>query len=113
MQREDYIVTAKAKGVPPWRVLLRHALRNSMFTLITLVGLNLGALIGAVAIIEPIFSLPGIGAILIQSINNHDVPVVEGIVAGLRPGDRGAANLLADLLYAVLDPRIRYGRSTS
>ena len=80
MQREDYIVTARAKGVPPWRILLRHALPNSMFGLITLVGLNLGALVGAVAIIEPIFSLPGVGAILIQSINDHDVPVVEGIV---------------------------------
>ncbi|HWN60259.1 MAG TPA: ABC transporter permease, partial [Streptosporangiaceae bacterium] len=72
MQREDYIVTARAKGVPPWRVLLRHALPNSMFGLITLIGLNLGALIGAVAIIEPIFSLPGVGAILIQSITDHD-----------------------------------------
>src|SRR6266496_3402103 len=80
MQREDYIVTARAKGVRPWRVLLRHALPNSLFGLITLVGLNLGTLVGAVAIIEPIFSLPGVGAILIQSINNHDVPVVEGIV---------------------------------
>ena len=69
MQREDYIVTARAKGVPPWRILLRHAVPNSMFGLITLIGLNLGALVGAVAIIEPIFSLPGVGAILIQSID--------------------------------------------
>ena len=80
MQREDYIVTARAKGVRPWRILLRHALPNSMFGLITLVGLNLGTLIGATAIIEPIFSLPGAGDILVQSINDHDVPVVEGIV---------------------------------
>jgi peptide/nickel transport system permease protein len=110
MQREDYIVTARAKGVRPWRILLRHALPNSLFGLITLVGLNLGALVGAVAIIEPIFSLPGVGAILIQSINDHDVPVVEGIVV-VFAAVVVVANLLADILYAALDPRIRYGRA--
>jgi peptide/nickel transport system permease protein len=112
MQREDYIVTARAKGVPPWQVLLRHALPNSMFGLITLVGLNLGALVGAVAIIEPIFSLPGVGAILISSITNHDVPIVEGVVLVFAVVVV-LGNLLADLLYAVLDPRIRYERSAS
>lgn len=112
MQREDYIVTARAKGVPPWRILLRHALPNSLFGLITLVGLNLGTLVGAVAIIEPIFSLPGVGAILIQSINNHDVPVVEGIVVVFAVVVV-LAGLFADLLYAALDPRIRYERSAS
>jgi peptide/nickel transport system permease protein len=112
MQREDYIVTARAKGVPPWRILLRHALPNSMFGLITLIGLNLGALIGAVAIIEPIFSLPGVGAILIQSINNHDVPVVEGIVVVFAVVVV-VANLLCDVLYTALDPRIRYERPAS
>ncbi|MBV9382415.1 MAG: ABC transporter permease [Streptosporangiaceae bacterium] len=110
MQREDYIVTARAKGVPPWRILIRHALRNSLFGLITLVGLNFGTLIGAVAIIEPIFSLPGVGAILIESINNRDLPVVEGIVV-IFAVITVAANLLADLLYVALDPRIRYERA--
>jgi peptide/nickel transport system permease protein len=112
MQREDYIVTAKAKGVKPWRVLVVHATRNSMFTLITLVALNLGTLIGAVAIIEPIFSLPGIGAELINAININDLPLVEGIVVVFALVTV-AGNLIADLLYAVLDPRIRYGRSAS
>jgi peptide/nickel transport system permease protein len=112
MQREDYIVTARAKGVPPWRILVRHALRNSLFGLITLVALNLGALVGAVAIIEPIFSLPGVGAILIESINDHDVPVVEGIVLVFAVVVV-VANLLADLLYMALDPRIRYERATA
>ena len=112
MQREDYIVTARAKGVPPWRILLRHALPNSMFGLLTLIGLNLGALIGAVAIIEPIFSLPGVGAILVQSINNHDVPVVEGIVVVFAVVVV-VANLITDLLYTALDPRIRYARAAS
>jgi peptide/nickel transport system permease protein len=112
IQREDYIVTARAKGVRPWRILLRHALPNSMFGLITLVGLNLGTLIGATAIIEPIFSLPGAGDILVQSISDHDVPVVEGIVVVFAVVVV-VANLLADILYAVLDPRIRYGRVAS
>jgi len=112
MQREDYIVTARAKGVPPWRILLRHALPNSMFGLITLIGLNLGTLVGAVAIIEPIFSLPGVGAILIQSISDHDVPVVEGIVV-VFAAVVVVANLLTDVLYTALDPRIRYERSAS
>ena len=112
MQREDYIVTAKAKGVAPWRVLIVHATRNSMFTLITLVALNLGTLIGAVAIIEPIFSLPGIGAELINAIQINDLPLVEGIVLVF-----GVivvlVNLATDLLYGALDPRIRHGRSRS
>jgi peptide/nickel transport system permease protein len=112
MQREDYIVTARAKGLRPWRILLRHALPNSAFGLITLVALNLGTLIGATVIIEPIFSLPGVGDILVQSINDHDVPVVEGIVVVFAVVVV-VANLLADILYAALDPRIRYGRVAS
>jgi peptide/nickel transport system permease protein len=112
MQREDYIVTARAKGVRPWRILVRHALPNSLFGLITLIALNLGTLIGATAIIEPIFSLPGVGAILIQSISDHDVPVVEGVVVVFGTVVV-VANLLADVLYTALDPRIRYERSAS
>jgi peptide/nickel transport system permease protein len=112
MQREDYIVTARAKGVAPWRVLLRHATRNSLFGLITLIGLNLGTLVGALAIIEPLFNVPGIGDLLINAIQLHDVPVIEGIVLVFALMTV-LGNLLADLAYAVLDPRIRYGRSTS
>jgi peptide/nickel transport system permease protein len=112
MQREDYITTAKAKGVSPWRVLIKHALRNSMFTLITVVGLNLGTLVGAAAIIETLFSVPGIGYFLLNSISNHDVPTIEGIVLVFAL-ITVLGNLLADLAYAILDPRIRYGSTTS
>ena len=112
MQREDYIVTAKAKGVAPWRVLIRHALRNSMFTLITVIGLNLGGLVGAAAIIETIFQVQGIGNDLLTGISNHDVPLVEGITLVFALVTV-LGNLLADLAYAVLDPRIRYGSSNS
>jgi peptide/nickel transport system permease protein len=110
MQGEDYVVTAKAKGVGPWRVLMRHALPNSLIGLLTLVALNLGTLIGATVIIEQIFAVPGIGHSLLAAINNRDVPVVEAIVLVLAVVVV-VANLLADILYAVLDPRIRYGRS--
>jgi peptide/nickel transport system permease protein len=112
MQREDYIVTAKAKGVPPWRVLLRHALRNSTFNLITVIGLNLGGLVGAAAIIETIFQVQGIGNDLLTGISNHDAPLVQGITLVFALVTV-AGNLLADLAYAVLDPRIRYGSSNS
>jgi peptide/nickel transport system permease protein len=112
MQREDYIITARAKGIAPWRVLIRHALRNSMFNLITVVGLNLGGLVGAAAIIETVFQVQGIGNDLITGIGNHDVPLVEGITFVFALVTV-LGNLLADMAYAVLDPRIRYGSSTS
>ncbi len=108
LQGEDYVTTARAKGIGPGQVLLRHAFRNSSFGLITVVGLNLGTLIGGTVIVEQIFALPGIGQLMLQAINTRDFVVVQAcvlvfaIVAVL-------ANLLADLLYAVLDPRIRYG----
>ncbi|MBO0684741.1 MAG: ABC transporter permease [Candidatus Dormibacteraeota bacterium] len=107
--QEDYVVTARAKGVGPWQVLVRHALRNSLFGLLTIVGFNLGTLIGATVIIEQIFSLPGIGQAFIQAISNRDVPVIEAIVLVLATAVV-LANLLTDVLYAVLDPRIRYGQ---
>jgi peptide/nickel transport system permease protein len=112
MLAEDYIVTARAKGVRPSMIILRHALPNSLFGLLTLVGLNIGTLVGGTVIVEEIFSLPGMGQELLQSITNRDVIVVEGevIVFALLVV---AANLITDLLYAVLDPRIRYGRRTA
>jgi peptide/nickel transport system permease protein len=108
LQGEDYITTARAKGIGLWQVLLRHAFRNSSFGLITVVGLNLGTLLGGTVIVEQIFALPGMGQLMLQAINTRDATVVQGcvvvfaVVAVL-------ANLVADLLYAVLDPRIRYG----
>ncbi|MGH8868198.1 MAG: ABC transporter permease [Actinomycetes bacterium] len=108
MESQDYVDTARAKGVGPWRVLVMHAFRNSSFGLLTLVGLNVGSLIGGTVIIEQIFAIPGLGQLLLQAINTRDAVVVQAcvvvfaVVAVL-------ANLVVDLLYAVLDPRIRYG----
>jgi peptide/nickel transport system permease protein len=110
MQGEDYIMTARAKGIGPWQVLLRHAFRNSSFGLITIVGLNLSALIGVTVIIEQIFSLPGIGQLLLQAINTRDFVVVQAIVIVFAIVTV-LANLITDILYAVLDPRIRYGNN--
>ncbi|MGI5148029.1 ABC transporter permease [Plantactinospora sp. CA-294935] len=109
MLREDYITTARAKGVGSWQVLIRHALRNSVFSLLTIVGLQFGALIGSTVIIEQMFGLPGMGQGLLQAINNRDVPVVQAYVVVMACFVVGA-NLVTDLLYAVLDPRIRHGR---
>ncbi len=112
MQGEDYVVTARAKGIGPWQILTRHALRNSLFGLVTVIGLNLGTLIGAAVIIEQIFSLPGIGQVLLQSIGNRDVIVVEAVVLVFAL-IVVVASLAVDLLYAALDPRIRYGHTGS
>jgi peptide/nickel transport system permease protein len=108
MQGEDYVMTARAKGLGPWQVLLRHAFRNSSFGLITIVGLNISGLIGATVIIESIFSLPGIGQYLLQGILTRDYVVVQAIVIVFALVTV-LANLAADVAYAVLDPRIRYG----
>jgi peptide/nickel transport system permease protein len=112
MQGEDYVITAKAKGVRPWRVLARHALPNSLFGLLTVVGVNFGTLIGVTVIIEAIFSLPGIGGALVEAINNRDILVVQGIVLVFAV-IVVLVNLVTDLLYTVLDPRIRYGRTAA
>lgn len=108
MQGEDYITTAHAKGLGPWQVLIRHAFRNSSFGLITVVGLNLGTLIGGTVIIEQIFALPGLGQLLLQAINTRDFVVVLAAVVVFAVV-AVVANLVVDLLYVALDPRIRYG----
>jgi peptide/nickel transport system permease protein len=108
LRGEDYVTTARAKGAGTWRVITRHALRNSVFGLITTVALNFGTLLGVTVIIEEIFGLPGIGHELLSAIASRDVPVVEGAVFVFALMVI-LANLIADLLYAALDPRVKYG----
>jgi peptide/nickel transport system permease protein len=108
MQGEDYIMTARAKGLTPWQVLLRHAFRNSSFGLITFVGLNISFLISGTVIIEVIFGLPGAGQYLLQAINTRDYIVLQALTLVFAT-ITVLANLVVDVLYAVLDPRIRYG----
>lgn len=108
MNSADYVETARAKGAGPWRVLWRHAFRNSSFGLITLVGLNIGGLIGGTVIIEQIFAMPGLGMLLLEAARSQDTAVVQ-ICVFIFAAVAVLANLVVDLMYAVLDPRIRYG----
>lgn len=110
--KEDFILLARAKGLPPWRVLLRHALRPSSFTLITIVGLNVGGLIGGAVIVEQIFALPGVGRLLLGGIFNRDLILVQGTVSFIAVGFV-VVNFVVDMLYAVLDPRVRHVRFRS
>ena len=104
--REDYMRTARAKGLSPSRVLIVHGLRNALIPVITVVGLQTGALLGGAVLTETIFSWPGIGKWLIDSIARRDYPVVQaGILISALIFI--AANLVVDLLYGVADPRIR------
>jgi peptide/nickel transport system permease protein len=105
---EDFIRTAQAKGAPPRRVLYRHALRNSLLPMITLIGLTLPAIIGGAIIVEDLFNYPGMGLLTVQSASNDDVPLVLGttLVATIATV---LGSLVADVLYAVADPRIRLG----
>lgn len=110
--KEDFILLARAKGLPPWRVLLQHALRPSSFTLITVIGLNIGGLIGGAVIVEQIFALPGVGRLLLGGIFNRDLILVQGTVSFIAVGFV-VVNFLVDMLYAVLDPRVRHVRFRS
>jgi peptide/nickel transport system permease protein len=102
----DHIETARSLGMSPWQILLRHALRNSLLGLVTLIGLNLGTLIGGAAIVEQVFGLPGLGSGLVQAIDARDVPVIQAVVIVFALGVV-LASLLSDLAYRAIDPRIR------
>ncbi|SHG54326.1 peptide/nickel transport system permease protein [Jatrophihabitans endophyticus] len=102
---EDYVRTARAKGLRERRVVVRHGLRNALLPVVTLFGLDLGVLLGGAVITEKIFSMQGLGALLVDSINNLDLPVVLGITL-FSAVLIVLANLVVDIAYAVLDPRI-------
>jgi ABC-type dipeptide/oligopeptide/nickel transport system permease component len=104
---QDYVRTARAKGVPPARVVVAHALRNALVPILTALGLQLGALMGGAVLTESIFGWPGVGRLLLDSIFSRDYPMVQGLVL-LFAVTYIAVNLLVDLLYLVVDPRVRY-----
>jgi peptide/nickel transport system permease protein len=110
--QSDFITLASAKGVPPTRVLWAHALRNSMFTLLTTVGIQLGGIVGAAVVVEQYFNMKGMGALLLTSILSKDLFVVQSVTA-IVVAVVCIANLVIDLLYAVIDPRIRHARALS
>jgi peptide/nickel transport system permease protein len=103
----DYVRTARAKGVAQNMVVIRHALRNAMIPAITIVGLQLGTLLGGAVVVETVFARQGIGRLLVTAIMAKDFPVVQGVVL-LAAAVYLLLNLMIDLTYAFFDPRIRY-----
>ena len=108
--KEDYILMAKAKGISSRRVLFRHALRPSSFALLTIAGINIGALIGGAVIIEQFMAIPGVGGALVQAVAEREYEVILSLVFVISMF-YVVANFLVDLLYSFLDPRIRRGTS--
>ena len=104
--RHDHVRTAKAKGMPPSRVVIRHAIRNALLPVVTLIGLSLPFLVGGAIITEKIFAWPGLGLLTIESINSLDAPVIMAVVLMFGVAVQ-VGNLLADIGVAALDPRIR------
>jgi len=107
---EDYVRTARAKGLNQPAVVLRHALRNALIPIITVIGLSFAILIGGAVITEQVFNIPGVGRLLIQAISRRDYPVVQGVVLVIA-GLYVLINLAIDIMYGVLDPRLRSSRA--
>lgn len=106
---QEYVRTARAKGLPERGVVLRHALRNGLLPVVTALALNLGALLSGNMVVETVFAWPGVGRLVVQAIQTRDYPVVQGGVL-FYALTFVVLNLLADLSYSFLDPRIRHGR---
>jgi peptide/nickel transport system permease protein len=104
---EDYVRTARAKGLSEWNVIRAHVLRNALIPVVTVLGLQLGTLIGGAVITEYVFALPGVGRLVVDAVFARDYPTVQGVVL-LIAGGFIVSNLLVDLLYGCLDPRIRH-----
>ena len=103
----DYITTARAKGLPERRVVIRHALRNGIMPMITVLGINLGFLVANTVVVEKVFALPGVGALIADGIFQRDFSVVQGVTLVLA-ALVVLVNLVIDITYSLLDPRVRY-----
>jgi peptide/nickel transport system permease protein len=104
--QEDFVLMARSKGLPTWHILLRHALRPSSFSLLTVFGINFGTLIGGSVIVETFFGIPGVGELAVRSILQREYLVVQGVVLVIATAFV-LVNFITDLLYSVLDPRVR------
>jgi peptide/nickel transport system permease protein len=104
---EDYIRTARAKGLSERRVILKHGLRASLTPIVTMFGLDIALLVGGAVITETVFNIQGLGYLAINSALNQDLPIVSGVVL-LGAAAVALANLVVDILYAFIDPRVRY-----
>jgi peptide/nickel transport system permease protein len=103
---QDYVRTARAKGLRDTVVLLRHALRNALIPIVTVIGINIGILLGGSAVVETVFVLPGVGQLVVRSLYNRDLPVIQGLILYVAV-IYVLINLLVDVLYTFLDPRLR------
>jgi peptide/nickel transport system permease protein len=108
VMRQDYIRTARAKGLPEPGVVWGHALKNSLIPLITVIGVQVGYLLGGVVVTEEVFTLPGVGRLLLWAVFQRDYPVVQGTILFISALFM-VSNLVVDLIYAYVDPRVRYG----
>ncbi|MEZ5842753.1 MAG: ABC transporter permease [Hyphomicrobiaceae bacterium] len=110
--QSPYVTAARAKGLPERVVVVRHALRNALLPTITVLALDIGRLMGGIVVIETVFAYPGLGRLLVFSIESRDIPTLQAAIL-LVAAIYALANLSADLLYAWLNPKIRYGRTAS
>src|SRR5437588_3495148 len=110
--QEDYILMARSQGLPTWRILVRHALRPSSFSLLTVAGISIGTLIGGTVIIEVIFTIPGMGLLIFNAISQREYVALQAFVALIGVG-YVLVNFGVDLLYAALDPRTRHEHSAA
>src|SRR5262249_32663666 len=104
---EDYVRTARSKGLSEWHIIGGHALRNALIPVVTVLGLQLGTLVGGAVITEYVFALPGVGRLVVDAVFARDYPLVPGVVLLIAIGFI-ASNLIVDLAYGLIDPRIRY-----
>lgn len=108
---QEFVLVARAKGLSERRVLFRHTLRTSLVPFVTAVGIQFGYLLGGAAVIETVFTLPGVGYMAVNAINDRDFPVVQGVVLVVAVGFV-LINIFVDTIYSILDPRIRVGRGS-
>jgi len=109
VMNQQYMSTARSKGISEWSVIIKHGFRNALLPTITFLGLQFGSLLGGTVIVEQVFSWPGIGRLIIDAINQRDYPVIQGGVIFLAI-IMVVVNLIVDLSYTLIDPRIKAGR---
>jgi peptide/nickel transport system permease protein len=105
--RLDYVRVARAKGLREWVVILRHAFRNALIPVVTVVGISFGGLLGGSAVTETVYTIPGVGRLIVEAVQRRDYPVIQGGILALT-ATYLTVNLLVDVLYVYLDPRIKY-----
>jgi peptide/nickel transport system permease protein len=103
---EDYVRTARAKGAPEGQVMRSHILRNALLPVVTILGMDIGIALGGAVFTETVYSLPGLGRVAIEAVDNYDLPIVQGVVV-FSTLSIVFFNLVVDVLYAWIDPRIR------